>query len=120
MWCRVLQGFMNWNAVRHVPGSSTDPDADTIKVIMDRRGGFSSMVMVIHAGNDQMFWQVCVPGHARQLWAVCAVTQRCLPRGAPAAGQKRFFRFCGAGCGSSRHCLHTHTTRKQTQARPAF
>lgn len=64
---------MNWNAVRHVPGSSSDPDAETIKVIMDRRGGFSSMVYVIHAGNDHMFWQVCVPGHARQLRAVCVL-----------------------------------------------
>lgn len=56
----LLQGFMNWNAVRHVPGSSADPDADTIKVIMDQRGRFNSMVMIIHAGNDQMFWQLRV------------------------------------------------------------
>jgi hypothetical protein len=55
-----LQGFMNWNAVRHVPGSSADADADTIKVIMDQRGRFNSMVMIIHAGNDQMFWQLRV------------------------------------------------------------
>jgi hypothetical protein len=54
-----VQGFMNWNALRHVPGSSSDPDADTLKVILDKRGGFSSMVMIIHAGNDHMFWQVC-------------------------------------------------------------
>jgi len=54
----LRQGFMNWNAVRHVPGSSSQPNADTIKVIMDQRGRFKSMVMIINAGCDQMFWQL--------------------------------------------------------------
>jgi hypothetical protein len=80
----LLQGFMNWNALRHVPGSGADPAADTIKVIMDKRGNFSSMVMVIHAGNDHMFWQVgvldtemCV-GVLIAVCAVFAVSRHCL------------------------------------------
>lgn len=95
---------MNWNAVRHVPGSSTDPDADTIKVIMDRRGGFSSMVMVIHAGNDQMFWQVCAWARTTAVCSLCCDTALC----ATSCRAEGFFRFYAAGCGCSRRCLHTH------------
>jgi hypothetical protein len=40
----IEQGFMNWNAVRHVPGSSSLPNADTIKFVSDQRGGATTMV----------------------------------------------------------------------------
>lgn len=54
------QGFMNWNAIRHVPGSSSQPNADTIKVVRDQAtaASFNNMVMIINAGCDHKFWQV--------------------------------------------------------------
>lgn len=51
---------MNWNAVRYVPGCSSKPTADMLKIIWDERPRFNSMVMIINAGCDHMFWQLRV------------------------------------------------------------
>lgn len=52
---------MNWNAVRHVPGSSSTPDSHTMQVIRDKdkEGNFTTSVYLINAGMDYQFWQVC-------------------------------------------------------------
>ncbi|WIA28788.1 hypothetical protein OEZ86_011320 [Tetradesmus obliquus] len=51
-------GYMNWNAVRHVPGSSSAAGSDVIKTIRDSKTDFSVMVYIINAGCDYQFWQV--------------------------------------------------------------
>eukprot|EP00775_Hariotina_reticulata_P012352 gene12352-12486_t len=52
-------GFMNWNALRHVPGSSSEPGSDSIRVIRDgATTDWNTFVMLINAGCDHKFWQV--------------------------------------------------------------
>jgi hypothetical protein len=59
----LLQGFMNWNALRHVSGSSTEPGADRIRTIRDGPwSDWGTYVMLINAGCDYNFWQVGATG----------------------------------------------------------
>eukprot|EP00879_Flechtneria_rotunda_P016255 GHRR01017007.1.p1 GENE.GHRR01017007.1~~GHRR01017007.1.p1 ORF type:complete len:385 (+),score=114.10 GHRR01017007.1:670-1824(+) len=53
-------GFMNWNSVRHVLGSSFAPGCEIIRAIYDKPGDFNTMVFLINAGDDYQFWQVRV------------------------------------------------------------
>lgn len=51
---------MTWNAVRHVPGSSSADNSGRMQVIRDKAedDSFTTMVYLINAGMDYQFWQV--------------------------------------------------------------
>lgn len=51
---------MTWNAVRHVPGSSSAPNSEVMQIIRDKKedDSFNTMVFLINAGMDYQFWQV--------------------------------------------------------------